>query len=235
MGRDHENCRRLVRPHLSCVVRLLVDIPSYRVKIQLFTTESLSYTDDRLLHEMENLSRNLNLICQTELFSRWTVNCLTNNEMKELRIFLTSLYHACHIILHAAIVPPFSGRTVQLGFTRNAMRNSYETIFSHATKMGVLLKEYLSTSPDLTKLSPLVGFVAFITGSIVVVSMRSPKNGNTNDKAEPLAFDISLIESCLITLGTLQAYWVPLQQPVCPSPQYSLYGLGKDSARCSNN
>lgn len=183
------------------------------VKIQVFATESPSYSDDRLVHGIESLSRNLKSICQLETFSRWMTNGSITDDMRELRVLLTSVCHVCHIILHASVVPLFSGRPLNAALTRASTRFSGDIIFSHATEMGRLLQEYLSTGPDLTKLSPLVGFVAFIAGSVLVISARVRIYRNTNDRIQPPAVDSILIEACLATLGTLRTYWMPLQSP----------------------
>ena len=216
MGRDYENSRCLVCLYPSRIIFLLADglNSSYRMKIQVFAAESPSYSDDRLIHGIESLSRNLKSICQSETFSQWMTNCSITDDMRELRVLLTSLCHVCHIILHASVVPIFSGRPLNTALTRASTRLSGDIIFSHATEMGRLLQEYLSTGPDLTKLSPLVGFVAFIAGSVLVISAKLRIYKNTNDRIQPPAVDSILIEACLATLGTLRTYWMLLQSPV---------------------
>ena len=216
MGRDYENSRCLVCLYPSRIIFLLADglNSSYRVKIQVFAAESPSYSDDRLIHGIESLSRNLKSICQSETFSQWMTNCSITDDMRELRVLLTSLYHVCHIILHASVVPLFSGRPLNTALTRASTRLSGDIIFSHATEMGRLLQEYLSTGPDLTKLSPLVGFVAFIAGSVLVISAKLRIYRNINDRIQTPAVDSILIEACLATLGTLRTYWMLLQSPV---------------------
>ncbi|KAH7327455.1 hypothetical protein BKA65DRAFT_406309, partial [Rhexocercosporidium sp. MPI-PUGE-AT-0058] len=187
------------------------------VKIQLLATESSSYADDRLFHQMAQLSRTLKSISQSDSFSRWMMpHCSAIDHMTELRIFLTSLCHACHIILHVTVVPLFSGRPFDVARTPISTRNSGDTILEHAAMVGRLLQQYLSTDPDITKLSPLVGFVAFISGSVLVISARSQKYRDCNGQSIPLSSDIRLIEACLVTLDTLRTYWKPLQHPVSP-------------------
>ncbi|KAH8688908.1 hypothetical protein GQ44DRAFT_734467 [Phaeosphaeriaceae sp. PMI808] len=184
------------------------------VKIQILATESSSYSDDRLFREMAHLSRTLKSISQSDSFSRWMMpHCSTIDHTTELRIFLTSLCHVCHIILHGTVVPLFSGRSFDVARTPVSTRNSGDTILEHAAMVGRMLQQYLSTDPDLTKLSPLVGFVAFISGSVLAISARSQKYTDHNEQSIPFSSEIRLIEACLVILDTLRTYWKPLQSP----------------------
>jgi hypothetical protein len=125
----------------------------------------------------------------------------------------------CHIALHATAVPLFSGSSLEPEAKSDDVRTSARKVLAYADQFLALLETYRNGTFDVSRISPLVGYGAFITGGIVIAYEISARNGCPN--GGPLYPHQGLKKNCYSAvkvvvdlLGALRLYWRSLQLPV---------------------
>ena len=98
---------------------------------------------------------------------------------------LHSLYHLCQIVVLCPLVSLFSGRQVIPGDSEDQTRANAETVTQHAIRPGQLIRDYISRSKDISKLSPLVGFASFVATSIFLALLRVQARLHRDNQEEP--------------------------------------------------
>jgi hypothetical protein len=121
--------------------------------------------------------------------------------------------------LHSTVVPLFSGASLDPRAKPEEVRNSARKVLAYAQRFAALLDSYLEARLDVSHISPLVGYGAFITGGVIiaheVATRKSRLSGDSFwSPATPERHSLSTVRAILDLLGTLSLYWRVLESPV---------------------
>lgn len=133
----------------------------------------------------------------------------TQEQDADLQLLFQSLFYLCQMTLHSNIVPAFSALPSNPQISSDIVRTSAEAVVNHATAFTDILHEYLQR-PDMSKVAPLVGYTAFISGLVFILKSRI--NPASHDEVERRTAD------CRFLLDTLCFYWQPLRRVVSVLP-----------------
>lgn len=128
-----------------------------------------------------------------------------------------TLYHQCQITLHSMVVPLFSGVPIDSTIDPETQKKSAETVTHHADLFENLLTTYLRGESDVTRIPPLVGYGAFITGVVFLtteISCQEKELHGISIKTDKRNRRLAATKSMLHILDALRAYWRALQHPV---------------------
>lgn len=182
-------------------------------------TDSVSLSTTEKLNAIETLSDLAMSIFHTATYNKdqKTAEIDDCSENGRLMLFFNALFHLCQITLHSLIVPLFSGTSVDESICREIVRKSAERVMNHAQSFESLLAPYLYMKVDVTHLPPLVGYGAFITAMVLLVTEVSCRNKTSLETimgGYRESRKLSAVEAILNLLDILQRYWKPLQHPV---------------------
>lgn len=138
-------------------------------------------------------------------------------EAQNLLLLHDAVYHQCQIVLHAMVVPLFSGIATDPSIDPETQRKAAETVTHHADLFERLLAPYLYEQNDVSRLPPLVGYGAFVVGIVILSTHISRRNQSVNEPSvitERMDCSLVAVEAILGLLDTLRVYWRALQHPV---------------------
>ncbi|KAI3571528.1 hypothetical protein IWW34DRAFT_898113 [Fusarium oxysporum f. sp. albedinis] len=127
---------------------------------------------------------------------------------------LHSLYHLCRMVVISPLVSLFSGRRQSIPTIVDNGPANAAIVAQHALQHCRMIREYMSSSYDLTKVTPLIAFASFVATSLILTLIQSSKHRCHAEEAESrrTLAQISLYaqDTCHL-LTTLQTYWYPLR------------------------
>ncbi|KAJ0126544.1 Uncharacterized protein HZ326_30356 [Fusarium oxysporum f. sp. albedinis] len=130
---------------------------------------------------------------------------------------LHSLYHLCRMVVISPLVSLFSGRRQSIPTIVDNGPANAAIVAQHALQHCRMIREYMSSSYDLTKVTPLIAFASFVATSLILTLIQSSKHRCHAEEAESrrTLAQISLYaqDTCHL-LTTLQTYWYPLRSMV---------------------
>ena len=75
-------------------------------------------------------------------------------------------HHQCRLILHASLVPQFSGREPKAQIPRSTLQASAKIAMDSARSISQIAADLVSLDQDLTRLAPFLGYCMYVTASI---------------------------------------------------------------------
>lgn len=128
---------------------------------------------------------------------------ILNGPLAGPTMFFICLYHLSLIILHSSVVPLFSGRPLNRAMPQDALQKCAQTII------------LVSSEADLTRMGPIVGYSAFVAGSILTVCERSFRRGNSSGPQMNVPnIESEEMASMRTVLRVLRLYWKPVERLV---------------------
>lgn len=191
----------------------------FRAKVQQFVLGSKRLTVEIRFERLSDLASLASAIYQ-ELPHQGHATS-TNTTFTDAHQFhtLSALYYMCQMTLHSTVVPLFSGSSLDSGGKPEEARNSARKVLTYAQRFTALLDSYLEARLDVSHISPLVGYGAFITGGIIIaheVATRKccPSGDLPWSTATSERGGLSTVRAILNLLGALSLYWSVLESPV---------------------
>ncbi|EME88570.1 uncharacterized protein MYCFIDRAFT_85016 [Pseudocercospora fijiensis CIRAD86] len=92
-----------------------------------------------------------------------------SSEDIELLVSIRSLHHLTRLLLHAAMIPAFAKHQAAAVVTIDDISKSAEVVFKEANSIVQLFLSLLSRKKDASRLWPLSGHAAFISGVVLLV------------------------------------------------------------------
>ncbi|KAH7006775.1 hypothetical protein EDB80DRAFT_777500 [Ilyonectria destructans] len=126
---------------------------------------------------------------------------------------LHSLYHLCRMVLLCPLVSLFSGRRQEAATVTNNARADAEIVAQHALVHCRLIREYILTPCDMSKISPLTAFASFVAASILLMLAKSSirRSQDAQEELTQTLLQLSVfVQDTFSVLDTLQTYWKPL-------------------------
>lgn len=140
---------------------------------------------------------------------------ILNGPLAGPTMFFICLYHLSLIILHSSVVPLFSGRPLNRAMPQDALQKCAQTIIHHTMAITTLLNDLVSSEADLTRMGPIVGYSAFVAGSILTVCERSFRRGNSSGPQMNVPnIESEEMASMRTVLRVLRLYWKPVERLV---------------------
>lgn len=142
-----------------------------RTKVQAFISDSPARPNCQRMNELNKLIELFNPIESsvqlpvTDLCSRAEFY----DESPELLTSVCSMYYLSRLLLHASMVPIFSGCTLESPASKESVRENAAMVLEQATRFAELLQQFVGKDLDMTRLWPLSGYGAFVTGSVFMV------------------------------------------------------------------
>lgn len=132
-------------------------------------------------------------------------------------LFFDGLYHLSQITLYSTLVPLFSGSQMDQTIDISLVQSSAKAVIRHAWLFGGVLKDYLRGRVDVTYLSSLLGYCAFICGT-VLLSFEISREGRNPVAFIPELREVSstlpMVQMFVDTLDASKQYWNVLCRPV---------------------
>ncbi len=120
--------------------------------------------------------------------------------------------------LHSSTVPALSCAKLNFQISHEIVKLSACTVYTNGRRFVEMAREYLSTTPDFTKVPSFVGYCAFVAGSAQECVMEFQATRDGHDLPDD-------VEICLIVLRELVVYWPVLKCFVRPPPVFHLMSL----------
>ncbi len=191
----------------------------FRAKIQQFVLESKRLTVETRFERLSNLSSLASTVYQE--LPRQDHLTSTNTTFTDTHLFhtLDALYYMCQMALHSTVVPLFSGASLDPGAKPEEVRNSASKVLTYAQRFAALLNSYLEAPLDVSHISPLVGYGAFITGGVIIAHEAATQKSCPSGDLRWLSVTsqrhgLSTVRAILGVLSALSLYWRVLQSPV---------------------
>jgi hypothetical protein len=190
-----------------------------RAKIQAFIAQHFADDSSNLTQDMTALSDQANRIfCQHNAHqpaNATSTGSVLNGPLAGPAMFVKYLYHLSLIILHSSVVPLFSGRPLSRFMPRDSLQKGAETIIRHVIAITVLLDDLIARDTDLTRMGPVVGYSAFVAGSVLTICEKSLRCGHSSgSQINVPRIDSKTMVSVRTVLRTLSLYWKILERLV---------------------
>ncbi|KAL9087904.1 MAG: hypothetical protein Q9165_006466 [Trypethelium subeluteriae] len=134
-------------------------------------------------------------------------------ETPELLTSVSSLYYLNRILMHASMVPIFSGYPAELPSSRGLVQEHAEMVLRYATGFSRLLQQFVEKNLDMTRLWPFSGYGAYVIGSVFMVYARISQSAWIMDQSTrvpgPESEEMKTIQA---VLEVLSVYWKPLRK-----------------------
>ncbi|KAF5266282.1 hypothetical protein FOXYS1_2879, partial [Fusarium oxysporum] len=162
--------------------------------------------------ELEELSAAASRICRShEYFPSFGRTPIKSDSQL---LGLHSLYHLCRMVVISPLVSLFSGSRQGIPTIVDNGPANAAIVAQHALQHCRMIREYMSSSYDLTKVTPLIAFASFVATSLILTLIQSSKHRCHDEETESrrTLAQISLYarDTCHL-LTTLQTYWYPLR------------------------
>lgn len=79
------------------------------------------------------------------------------------------MYHVSRLLMHASMVPAFSGYPVESEASRESVLKHVEMVLQQAVSFTKLLQQFVAKDLDMTRLWPFSGYGASVVGSVFLV------------------------------------------------------------------
>lgn len=87
-------------------------------------------------------------------------------------MLLHAIYYCCLLYLHSSVVPIFSGSTADSKVSPTLLDSCGRTVLETAQNFMTLIKGFLRTSPDMTKISSFVAYATYLLGSVNAIAYK---------------------------------------------------------------
>lgn len=159
----------------------------------------------------------------------------TTTETENLYVFHDTIYHQCQIVLHSLMVPLFCGATSDRGTDCDLQTRmeAAQTVLNHADASDKLLSPFLRGGEDISRLPPLLGYSAFVVGTVFLSVELAQRNQAASEL--PAATGnrrAGAVESIVRLLDILSGYWTMLKEPVSSLKLQRLY-MHETNEECS--
>ncbi|KFY76847.1 hypothetical protein V499_03625 [Pseudogymnoascus sp. VKM F-103] len=190
----------------------LMKIIGIWAKVQLFVTDLSSYSTPAKLDALSTLSDHATSIYHNTApaSGRVTLKNTATSESDPQVMLFDAFYYLCQITLHSSIVPLFSGSPLDPHIDAEVVRSSAQAALRHAELFTTLLMDYLDRGSDITCVSPVMGYGAFIASSVLLAFEISCRDKEADDGERS---KISMVEAIVRMLDTLRIYWRSLHSP----------------------
>lgn len=92
--------------------------------------------------------------------------------MQRNAMLLHAIYYCCLLSLHSSVVPMFSGSTADSKVSPTLLDSCGRTVLETAQNFMTLVKGFLRTSPDMTKISSFVAYATYLLGSVNAIAYK---------------------------------------------------------------
>ncbi|KAK5789328.1 hypothetical protein VI817_008452 [Penicillium citrinum] len=185
-------------------------------KVQLLCKDHSSSGISKNLNSKQHLSRLATSLFDDACFVRASVHQDDNIPDVQILLIHDAVYHQCQIVLHAMIVPLFSGAPTDPIVDPETQRKAAETVTHHADLFEHLLTPYLYNREDVSRVPPLVGYGAFVVGIVILSTQISRHNQSMSESTVNtggMENRLAAVEAILRLIGSLRIYWRALQHP----------------------
>ena len=131
-------------------------------------------------------------------------------EIKDTDLLRHCLYHLCQIMLYSSVVPLFSPQPVAFKIPPSQVNASARVVLKSTIAMATLFKLRVQEKDGLRAISPLAAYVAFVTGSVLVLygRVRSHMRIQISEDIETVpGVGSEEMESIRQILRTLKVHW----------------------------
>ena len=122
-------------------------------------------------------------------------------------IFVRALYHQCRLVLHASLVPQFSGLHLNERLPSEATSLSARIALKSAQGISELGADLLALDWDPAQIAPFVGYCMYVSASIYITLLSSMD-------ATLVALARANLTSNLKLLKSMKLYWTNLERLV---------------------
>ncbi|KAF2814558.1 uncharacterized protein BDZ99DRAFT_515346 [Mytilinidion resinicola] len=137
------------------------------------------------------------------------------DESPELLASVCSMYYLSRLIMYASMVPILSRRPVESSVLRELVRKSADLVLQQAIKFAELLQLFVAQNLDMTRLSPISGYGAFVAGSVFLAFKSMMLSARPLDPPVQVPGpDSEEIKTIQTVLEILSIYWRPLRRLV---------------------
>ena len=128
-------------------------------------------------------------------------------EHQPLYIFVHSLYHQCRLVLHAALVPQFSGLCLNERLPAEVTRLSARIALTSALRVSEIAADLLALDWDPAQIPSFVGYCLYVSGSILITLLQSKDAALATLARESFVHNLKLLK-------IMQVYWTNLERLV---------------------
>lgn len=191
-----------------------------RAKIQLFVGESSDLPREQREERLKSLSNLATSIYDNDpaLSRRSDLQNNADSAYLHQLLLVDALYHMCQVALHSIAMPYFSPSSESSSVDNGSLQKTARIVLLHARLFTTVLRSILH-SFDITYISSLTGYGAFMAGAVLIaieVSVRRGRmNGSQLDPNVMAGSDrVSTAEEIAGVLSRLCNYWKVLRIPV---------------------
>lgn len=154
--------------------------------------------DAQLLTWHANLSPSLK-------YSKRTLYDQLVNQQQPVYVFVYGLYHQCRLVLHAALVPQFSGLKMTIDISVEMVSASARIAVNNARDLTKIGADLLALEWNFVSIAPFFGYCMYVCATIHI-AMLGWKD-QFDDPKRKLITNLKILKS-------MKPYWVTLQRLV---------------------
>ncbi|OAL56102.1 hypothetical protein IQ07DRAFT_676294 [Pyrenochaeta sp. DS3sAY3a] len=194
----------------------LVTIVGVWAKVQEFVSDANSLSIHERFAKLSNLSSLASATYKN--VDRPTEQAFATSKDLHVLHTLDALYYMCQIALHSTAVPLFSGSSLEPDANPRDVRESAGKVLTYAERFLTLLESYWNGTFDVSHISPLVGYGAFITASVIIAYEVSTRHTSSSESQFWSHRDLgrgrhSALRIVVDLLDALRLYWRSLKMP----------------------
>ncbi|KAH0596634.1 hypothetical protein MHUMG1_05752 [Metarhizium humberi] len=180
-------------------------------RVQLFVTKSMHYSSTEKMNALSSLAAQATSMRHSIVPGPYS-NSTRRGKLDSRQQFMVidAFYCLCHVALHSTIVPLFSGSPLDQQISAEDVRHSAQAVLYHAESFTSSLADCFGGELDVTYLPPVVGYGAFLTGSVLLAFEISYQDKDVRLQKHSR---MSAVQSIVTMLDTLCTYWKCLRRP----------------------
>lgn len=174
--------------------------------IQLASSRSTDHPIEKLLELEDWLTAFREHLPPALMYSKERLQFQPQARATPTFILLHSIFHQIRLILHASIVPQFSGQDIPRKISPSLVNSSAQIVVDSATRISEIASDLVECDIDVARLSPFTGHCMYIAATVHLSFLsRSDEKGVRawHDIIAPLR-----------VLKTMSPYWHVLQSLV---------------------
>ncbi|KID86059.1 Fungal transcriptional regulatory protein [Metarhizium guizhouense ARSEF 977] len=180
-------------------------------RVQLFVAKSMHYSSTEKMNALSSLAAQATSMRHSIVPGPYSNSTRRGKfDSRQQFMVIDAFYCLCHVALHSTIVPLFSGSPLDQQISAEDVRHSAQAVLYHAESFTSSLADCLGGELDVTYLPPVVGYGAFLTGSVLLAFEISYQDKDVRLQKHSR---MSAVQSIITMLDTLCTYWKCLRRP----------------------